>query len=113
MFSVPLIVNFKIIGYYPVNMGVPHEKKKQFHFAKNVPLTFKGTNLLGPLYFYPSVDPCLNNPCKNNGTCYVDAGKNYSFFCVCPIPKAYTGQDCGTPGKIECTTSNVKKNPNY
>lgn len=45
-------------------------------------------------------DPCLNNPCKNNGTCYVDVKNNYTFFCVCPIPKAFTGQDCGTP--LQC-----------
>ncbi|CAH3024316.1 unnamed protein product [Porites evermanni] len=45
-------------------------------------------------------DPCLHNPCKNNGTCYVDAANNYTFFCVCPIPKNYEGQDCGEP--VQC-----------
>lgn len=46
------------------------------------------------------VDPCYNtDPCKNDGKCYV--ADDYSFFCVCPIPKAYhPGGDCGTP--IDC-----------
>ena len=49
-------------------------------------------------FCYPTVDPCYNtDPCKNDGQCYV--ADDYSFFCVCPIPKAYTGADCGTQSK--------------
>ncbi|XP_078352119.1 mucin-like protein [Oculina patagonica] len=45
------------------------------------------------------VDPCYNSdPCKNDGKCHV--AEDFTFFCVCPIPKAYTGVDCGTP--IDC-----------
>ncbi|XP_067018613.1 mucin-like protein isoform X3 [Acropora muricata] len=45
-----------------------------------------------------NTDPCYINPCLNNGTCHVDfSTSNYTFFCVCPIPKQYEGKDCGTP----------------
>ena len=41
----------------------------------------------------------------NNGTCYVDfSTSNYTFFCVCPIPKQYEGKDYGTPSKNTITT---------
>ena len=59
-------------------------------------------------FSYPIADPCLNNPCLNNGTCYVDfSTTNYTFFCVCPIPKQYEGKDCGTPSKNTITTTST------
>ena len=35
------------------------------------------------------VNECLNNPCKNGGTCY---NNEASYHCVCPT--GWTGQNC-------------------
>ena len=45
--------------------------------------------------FFAVLNPCMSNPCHNNGQCYPSS--ETSFMCVCS--RGYTGQTC-EQGKI-------------
>ncbi|XP_033725973.1 fibropellin-3-like [Pecten maximus] len=51
--------------------------------ADDVPLAFES------IYQFVIVDPCENNPCKNNATC---TGNGTSYVCECPA--GFTGRFC-------------------
>ena len=38
------------------------------------------------------LNPCINRPCQNNGTCIIGSGGNYS----CDCPSFYYGINCQT-----------------
>ena len=44
------------------------------------------------VFFCSVVDPCLLNPCENNGTCFTMAGLGIPFVCLCT--NGYTGDTC-------------------
>ena len=46
-------------------------------------------NLLSKKYFLKDEDDCIDNPCKNGGTC-----KDGIAYYTCTCPPGLTGQNC-------------------